>query len=187
MILRGHNEESFIIDHNYTNSCETYGCDDEGICRCGTYEDFEVTPYTKEIVLGAIPEMRRTKDRYSYNEVSGTQFFSLIENLIYSANNYYGSDCEIYTLNIPQLNLHSRDEIDKFVNASIVDLVESDIELFEKIGLFDDNNYDYPEPEGDYYGEEIGDWKVSVDIKNFIIFMSIIKLKLNSSGLIKND
>lgn len=193
LILSGNNEGSFIIDYNYTSSCETYGCYDEGICRCGTYEDFEVTPYTKEIVLGAVTEMRRTKDRSSYNEVSGTQFFDLIENLIYSAH-YYEDDITT-PQNIPQLDLrNSRDrtyqennEIDKFVSASIVDLVESDIELFERIGLFNDNNYHYPEPEGDYYGEEIGYWMVSIDVKNFIIFMSIIKLKLNSSGLIKND
>jgi len=30
------------VDYNWVTNCEEYGCDDEGICRCGTMEDVHI-------------------------------------------------------------------------------------------------------------------------------------------------
>jgi hypothetical protein len=31
-----------MVDSDYRHDCENYGCNDEGICRCGRFEDVEV-------------------------------------------------------------------------------------------------------------------------------------------------
>jgi hypothetical protein len=54
--------------YNTEYSCETYGCDQEGICRCGTIVDLEVTKIdlsylTQEIYEQLIPSDRKSRKR----------------------------------------------------------------------------------------------------------------------------
>lgn len=192
----GYESSQFMASYNYTYSCESYGCDDEGICRCGTYEDYDVTHYTKEIVQAMAHKISdKDYDPYSMDSVgSGSEFLTLIDSLIYASENYYGDDSELAST-VPELykldkslanatnNYKLQGKIKKYLEGVIIELIKTDIDLFERMGLFDSRNYEYPEPQGDYYGEELSEWKVSLNVKNFIIFKSILKLKLNSSGI----
>jgi len=42
------------IDYNYDHNCFDYGCDDEGICRCGTIYDAHVEPLTPSVAASIV-------------------------------------------------------------------------------------------------------------------------------------
>lgn len=61
-------------NYNYMTYCESYGCDDEGICRCGTIEDAEirsvdVSKLSLEIYSNFFDNSKATKRNIKINSI----------------------------------------------------------------------------------------------------------------------
>jgi hypothetical protein len=75
------------VDYNYNNDCENYGCDEEGICRCGTIYDEHVESVDVSLLVKKIYD-----DFFEQGKAADRN--NAINEVLYGI----GKDIDIYTI-----------------------------------------------------------------------------------------
>jgi len=75
------------VEYNYNNDCENYGCDEEGICRCGTIYDEHVESVDVSLLVKKIYD-----DFFEQGKAADRN--NTINELLYGI----GKDIDIYTI-----------------------------------------------------------------------------------------
>jgi len=75
------------VDYNYNNDCENYGCDEEGICRCGTIYDEHVESVDVSLLVKKIYD-----DFFEQGKAADRN--NAINEILYGI----GKDIDIYTI-----------------------------------------------------------------------------------------
>jgi hypothetical protein len=75
------------VEYNYNNDCENYGCDEEGICRCGTIYDEHVESVDVSLLVKKIYD-----DFFEQGKAADRN--NAINEILYGI----GKDIDIYTI-----------------------------------------------------------------------------------------
>jgi hypothetical protein len=101
-------------DYSTENHCEDYGCDDEGICRCSTMEDFHITEINFNSVVNKFVKNLTEDDFTAYciericNALKLWDINNWGHNIIHS---YYGEEIEDI-----KIEAETQIELNKWIN-----------------------------------------------------------------------
>lgn len=177
--------------YNTEYSCETHGCNEEGICRCGTIVDLEVTKIdlsylTQEIYEQLIPSDRKSRKRdtkLSQLLYGGEVVDKYCIYRILSINKVY--DPSFWEVNIT--GGYYGDEIDGvYLDKSVLSKIESECQkLFELESLSDKLRY-VIELEYGYVLDELQDCEFEL-ISIYKSYIDFKKLNQNHIKMVKME